>query len=403
MKKPKRYPDARTAFLFISPAVILIGLFSIFPIFFTTFVSLHKWRIKRGRFLLFENYEEIFGTFGNLGLLVLAIGAIIGGFLLFRAARRAMGSKKELQPDTSGKKVSRSAGMTGSVSGVALAVAGVVGLILLLPVIWSEGDDDMLDALRITIWYSLGTVPVQLLFGMALAILLDQKFRGKQPYRVIFLLPYIVPSVASAAVFERLFSLRPESFANQLIGLVGASPLEWLGEVRGIFDLMFGWGIGAQEAGVVAQYWQTWAQGPSLALVSIMFFNYWAFVGYYALIFSNGLANIPKQLYEAAEVDGAKRRTVLFRIIVPLLSPTTFFLTLLGIIGTFKAFNHIYVLRTPAIRGAADPMSIYIFFTFFRKSRFGYAAGVSLILFAIVLGLTLFQRKVMERRVHYGE
>ena len=125
--------------------------------------------------------------------------------------------------------------------------------------------------LRITIWYSLGTVPVQLLFGMALAILLDQKFRGKQPYRVIFLLPYIVPSVASAAVFERLFSLRPESFANQLIGLVGASPLEWLGEVRGIFDLMFGWGVGAQEAGVVAQYWQTRAAQAKSEQVAFLY------------------------------------------------------------------------------------------------------------------------------------
>ena len=154
--------------------------------------------------------------------------------------------------------------------------------------------------------------------------------------------------------------------------------------------------------GATATYWLTWAQGPSLALVSIMFFNWWVFIGYYALIYTNGLSTIPRQLYEAAEVDGAGKLTAFFKITVPLLSPTTYFLTLLGIIGTFKAFNHIYVLRNPAVRGAVDPMSVYIFFTFFRKQRFGYAAAVSLLLFIIVIGLTVLQRRLMERKVSYG-
>lgn len=388
MKRSKRYPDALTGFLFISPALILLTIFYVFPIFFTTYVSLHKWRIKRMGFLGLQNYEEIFGTFTNIGLLVLAIVAIFAGFRLLRYRARTLKAATHLT-------------LIGV--GIIFIAAGFLGIVRMLPEIWANGDDDMLDALRVTVWYSVGTVPVQIIFGMTLAILLDQKIKGKQPYRVIFLLPYIVPSVASASVFERLFSLRSESFANLVIGLVGMKPLAWLGEVKGIFELLFGWGVAADGAGIVASYWQTWAQGPALALVSIMFFNYWAFVGYYALIYANGLSNIPKQLYEAAEVDGASRRTVLTKIIIPLLSPTTFFLTLLGIIGTFKAFNHIYVLRTSAIRGAADPMSIYIFFTFFRKSRFGYAAALSLILFVIVLGLTLFQRRIMEKRVHYGE
>jgi ABC-type sugar transport system permease subunit len=133
-----------------------------------------------------------------------------------------------------------------------------------------------------------------------------------------------------------------------------------------------------------------------------MFFNWWVFVGYYALIYTNGLSNIPRQLYEAAEVDGAGKLTVFFKITLPLLSPTTYFLTLLGIIGTFKAFAHIYVLRHPAARGEVDPMSVQIFFTFFRKSRFGYAAAMSLLLFVIVLVLTLAQRRIMKERVHYG-
>jgi multiple sugar transport system permease protein len=173
-------------------------------------------------------------------------------------------------------------------------------------------------------------------------------------------------------------------------------------EPKGIFFLLSGERMAVVSESVIADYWLSWAQGPSLALVSIMFFNWWVFVGYNALIYTNGLSNIPRQLYEAAEVDGAGKLAVFFKITLPMLSPTTYFLTLLGIIGTFKAFAHIYVLRHPAARGEVDPMSVQIFFTFFRKSRFGYAAALSLLLFAIVLVLTLVQRRIMKERVHYG-
>ena len=213
---------------------------------------------------------------------------------------------------------------------------------------------------------------------------------------MIYLLPYVVPSVAAATVFERLFSLRPESFANQLLLSLGAEPLQWLQEPKGLLTLWFGWGTGES-------YLQSWLQGPSLALTTIMIFNWWIFAGYYGLIFSNGLSQIPNQLYDAAKVDGAGFWTTLKNITIPMLSPTTFFLTMLGIIGTFKAFNQIYILRHPAARGAADPLSIQIFFTFFRKSRFGYASAMALILLGIVLALTLLQKRIMGKDVHYGD
>ncbi len=258
----------------------------------------------------------------------------------------------------------------------------------------------MLDSLRVTVWYSLGTVPVQLGLGLLLALLLDAKFRGKQAFRVIFLLPYVVPAVASATVFERLFSLRPESFANQVLALFQAPPAAVAaGDARRARD---GLRLGARERGrrrlgrgLLAGVGAGARASPSS---SIMFYNYWVFIGYYALIYANGLANIPRELYEAAEVDGARRSTVFFKIVVPLLSPTTFFLSTLGVIGTFKAFNHIYVLRNPDAQGAADPVSVYIFFTFFSKSRFGYAAAMALVLFVIVMGLTYLQRRVMSKQ-----
>jgi multiple sugar transport system permease protein len=363
--------------------VLLITVFGIFPVFFTLYVSLHKWRIKRGRFIGLANYGEMFGSPLYLLLVIAALVCIALAVFLIGKARLKGGTLR-----------------TGS--GVFLLLIGLAALALLLPYLAEAGDEGMFASIRVTIWYSLGTVPIQLALGLLLASFLYQRIPAKQAFRVIYLLPYIVPSVASAAVFERLFSLKPESFANQVLALFGRPPAQWLLEPKGIFFLLSGERLAVVSERVFANYWLSWAQGPSLALVSIMVFNWWVFVGYNALIYTNGLSNIPRQLYEAAEVDGAGKLAVFFKITLPMLSPTTYFLTLLGIIGTFKAFAHIYVLRHPAARGEVDPMSVQIFFTFFRKSRFGYAAALSLLLFAIVLVLTLVQRRIMKERVHYG-
>ncbi len=386
-KLKERYKRLNTdyeGFLFIAPACLLIFIFGIFPVFYTLYISLFKWRIKRGAFLGLANYGELFGSYGILLLLAAAVMAVIGGTLLLngREKRREKNHSSPLR------------GLL--IGGKAAQAAGWIGLILLLPLIYSRGDKKLLDSLRVTIWYSLGTVPFQLLFGLTLSIMLNREFKGRQAFRVIYLLPYVVPSVAAATVFERLFSLRPESFANQVVQSLGKAPLQWLQEPKGLLTLWFGWGTGES-------YLQTWLQGPSLALATIMIFNWWVFAGYYALIFSNGLSQIPTQLYDAAKVDGAGFWTTLRNITIPMLSPTTFFLTMLGIIGTFKAFNQIYILRNPAARGATDPLSIQIFFTFFRKSRFGYASAMALILFAIVLALTVLQQRLMSKDVHYGD
>lgn len=389
-------------YAYLAPALLIIGTFYIFPIFFTLFVGSHTWRIRRGDFIGLDNFQEIFGSFLWLGVLVLAVVAIVIGVRLLRqgnvyrlGTRTSLGAGSEAGAGKYGLLPAR-------IVGAGLLAGGISAVITGLPAIRELGDEAMLDSLQVTVWYALGTVPVQLVVGLLIAVLLDQRFRGRQFFRAVYLLPYIVPAVAAAAVFERLLGLRPESLANQVVLIFSDEPLEWLRETRGILEMLFGWGSG-EAAGRVAAYWQDWARGPSLALVSIMFFNHWVYSGYYALIFANGLSNIPRNLYEAAEVDGAPKRSVFFRIVLPLVSPSTYFLSLLGLIGTFKAFDSVYVLRNPAARGAADPMSIYIFFTFFRRQRFGYAAALALVLFVIVLGLTIVQRRYMESRVFYGD
>jgi len=390
----RRVRDALSAYLFIAPSTLIIGVFGIFPLFFTLYVSLFKWRFTKAGFLGLGNYAELFGA-RALPLIAVAVsGAGIAAAAML--AREARGLR-----------------LAGA---LVLLTCSLAGLFLSFPLLAFQGDTEVFDSLRVTIWYALLTVPPQLVIGLAVAILLTRKVRGRQAFRVIYLLPYIAPTVATAAVYELLFSLRPDSFANQLIGLLGASPLQWLQEPRSIVSLLFGGAAleppasGISSHGALAMlserifpYWLSWARGPSLALTSIIFYSWWVFVGYYALIYITGLGAIPRQLYEAAEMDGAGKLRSFFSITLPLLSPTTYFLTVLGVIGTFKAFTHLYVLRTTAAAGTTDPISVEIFFTFFRKARLGYASAIAIILFLTVLGLTLIQQRTLERRVSYGD
>ena len=377
--------DTLTAYLYIAPSAVLIGVFGILPLFFTVYVSLFKWRLARGAFAGLENYARLFGGSGRyLVAAALSIGGI--GLAAWLIRRR-----------------SEAAGRLRLSGGLALLAVSLFALAVSVPYLASQGDAEVFDALRVTIWYSVCTVVPQMAAGLALAVLLTRPIRGKQAFRVIYLLPYIAPTVATAAVFELLFSLRPDSFANQVLKLLGSGPLQWLQEPRGIFSLLAGPVPHPPVAAVIQTYWAGWASGPSLALTAIVLYSWWVFVGYYALIYINGLSAIPRQLYEAAEVDGAGRLRSFFSITIPLLSPTTYFLSLLGVIGTFKAFTHLYVLRSAAAGGTADPLSVTIFFTAFRKGNMGYASAVSLFLFLLVLGLSIVQQRTAERGVTYGD
>ena len=141
---------------------------------------------------------------------------------------------------------------------------------------------------------------------------------------------------------------------------------------------------------------------PVLALIVIIAFSIWRFTGYDTVIFLAGLGGIPKVLYEAAEIDGANRWHVFRHVTLPLLSPTTFFLSVISILGTFKAFNSIWVLRDTAALGTTDTASIYFFETFQRGARFGYATSMAIVLFAVMLTLTILQNRLAEKRVFYG-
>lgn len=273
-----------------------------------------------------------------------------------------------------------------------MLIVGAWVLIGELPAAVADADRAWLTGLQATVFYSLGTVPLQLAFGLLLAVLLFQDFRGKGAFRVIYFLPYITPTVAAAAVFRVFFSARPSAPMNNVLTTLGLPPLAWLAEPAGIVQLITG------DAVNVSGFWA----GPSLALVVIMLYSIWTFVGFNVVIFLAGLGNIGREMYEAASIDGAGRWPLFRHITLPLLSPSIYFLTLWSVIGTFKAFNHIWVLRLRAALGTTDTASVVIFNAFKRDTRYGYASALAVLLLIIILLLTYANNRLSRDRVFYG-
>ena len=252
-------------------------------------------------------------------------------------------------------------------------------------------DPAMWTALLVTATYSLITVPVQLGLGFLIAVFLFQRSRGHELFRMMMFLPYITSTVASAAVWSYIYS--PDSgLLNTLLRGLGLSGLRWLGEPTGVFALL------AQQVGMTLP---GWAHGPSLALVSVSIYTTWVFIGYDITIFLAGLVNINGELYEAAKVDGATGWPLLRHITFPLMTPTIFFLLIVTVIGTFKAFNHIFVMTGGGPSDSTQTASILIFQQLYAFNRYGYAAALSFILFSVILVLTLTQNYVAGKRVVY--
>ena len=287
----------------------------------------------------------------------------------------------------------------GMVASIGIALLLMIGGWLVigeLPQAAAGGDQAFYNSLLRTVTYAALTVPTQLTLGLLLAYLLFFEVkRGKSLYRIIFFIPYIAPAVATASVFTVIFSLRGSSPANQLAHLFGIPQQEWLRSTQGVFQIV------AQLVGGSQTQLPDFLVGPSLPLMCAIIYTIWVFSGYDSVIFLAGLGGIPLELTEAAQVDGGGRWAIFRNIIFPLLSPTTFFLTLIAIIGTFKAFDSIFVLRDPGSRGAMDTASLYIYDKVQNDVHRPYAAAMAIIIFGIIVILTLIQNRVARDQVFY--
>lgn len=240
-----------------------------------------------------------------------------------------------------------------------------------------------------TVWFVVFTVPIGILLATLVAILLNEKVHWQGVFRTLYFLPYITALTAAAAVWDWIYN--PQfGFLNWLLGTPG---LDWLSTPQGIFALALA------PLGIKLQGF--WA-GPSVAFVAIMVMSLWHLLGYQVVVILAGLQNIPKEYYEAAQLDGASWWQQQRYITWPLLSPTTFFLATLGLIGAFQVFTQVLIM-TPTGGVLQDTLTIalYLYNKGFRDSDFSYASAIAVVVFAVILVLTVVQQRVLERRVTY--
>ena len=281
-----------TALLFLSPTLVIVTVFIVFPILFSFYLSFHTWNLFQAdhAFVGLENYVRMF-TDGEF-------------WLVFRN----------------------------------------------------------------TALYTIGTVPVNMALALLVAFLLNQKIAGKKLLRTAFFTPVIISSVAAAVIWRWVFDPNL-GLANYLIESLGLPAVNWLNE-------------------------------PTAAMTALIIVGVWKTFGINMILFAAGLSGIPEHYYQAAEIDGAGTWSKFWRITVPLLSPTTLFILVLSIIGSFQVFDLVYVLTYGGPLGSTKVLVFYLYEHAFKFFNMGYASAVAYLLFALLFVLTLIQIRLFRSRVY---
>ncbi len=244
-------------------------------------------------------------------------------------------------------------------------------------------------------WYVLFELPATLLLSLFIALLLNQRIRGLSIYRTIYYLPVVTSIVAVSVVWKWIF--HPDrGVLNYLLSLIGITNIRWLQDPRGLFELIFG---------SAAAHWPYALRGPSVALCSLVLMGIWKALGYNIVIFLAGLQNIPQTYYEAARIDGASRFKTFWKITLPLLSPTTYYVLIMSSIAAFETFAQVWIMTGPPPGGPLHTTKVVMYYFYenaFELWRLGYGAAIAFLAFLIILGLTILQRVFLEKRVHYG-
>ncbi|MCR4741189.1 MAG: sugar ABC transporter permease [Lachnospiraceae bacterium] len=225
-------------------------------------------------------------------------------------------------------------------------------------------NDRFMASLRNTIVYSLFTVPLTLVCALGLAILLNQKIKGRTFFRTVVFFPYVASLVAVAAVWNMLFTPNKAGLMNQLLmNVFHTDPLKW-------------------------------AAAPNTVMLTIILFSIWKNMGYYMVIYLAGLQGISEDLYEAAALDGAGSWQKFLYVTLPQLKPTTFFVSVMLTISCFKIYDIVYMLAggsNGVVNKSAMVLVYYIYEEAFRNWKLGSASAAALVLFVIVLVITLIQ------------
>ncbi len=228
-----------------------------------------------------------------------------------------------------------------------------------------RNDPDFWDALVHTLTFIVGYVPLVIVLALLLALTLNAKLRGIAVLRTAFFIPVVSSWVAVALLWSWLFNPR-YGLVNYLLGQIGIEGPGWL------FD-------------------RSWAM-PAIILTSV-----WKDLGFVMVLFLAGLQAIPGDYYEAASLDGAGGFERLRSITLPLLAPTTFFVTVISIINSFQVFDQVWVMTEGGPAGATSVLVERVVKHAFSYGEMGYAATISWVLFALVFVVTLIQLRLQRR------
>lgn len=215
------------------------------------------------------------------------------------------------------------------------------------------------NSLRVTLVYAAGTTLVALVLGMLVAILLNQPLRGKAVYRALYFLPVITPTVAAGVVWKYLFDPSQGVINRFLEGLGLAGP--------------------------------SWLSDPRWALVAVIIVGVWKRVGFNMVVYLAGLQGIDRSYYEASRLDGANTWQTFRFITLPLLAPSTFFLTVTALIDAFQVFDLVYVMTSGGPLNSTDVMGYYLYRYGFRYYELGFASAIAYAMFVLIFVVTILQ------------
>lgn len=221
------------------------------------------------------------------------------------------------------------------------------------------------QSLKVTLLFTLGTIPFTTVFSLGLALLLNRPLRGRGFLRASFFLPTVVSLVVISLIFKQVYA--PFGFLNTVLGALGITGRAWL-------------------------------QDPATALPAVMAMDVWAAIGYYTVIYLAGLQTIPAELYEAAEVDGGTGWRKHLYVTLPLLLPTTLFVLVINTVRSLQVFIEIFVMTSGGPLNTTLTTVFYLYEQGFRYFDQGYASAIAYLLFAVMLGISLLQSRLLRAR-----
>ena len=232
-------------------------------------------------------------------------------------------------------------------------------------------DPAVIRAVYNTLGYTIISVPAIVILSLIVAVLLNQKIKGRSVYRTIYFLPMVAAPAAIAMVWRWLFN-SDYGLINYVLSIIGINGPKWITD-------------------------------PNVALISIVIVGVWSAIGYNMVLLLAGLQEIPKDYYEAASIDGASPLRQFFTITVPLVSPTMFFVVVTSIINAFQVFDIIFMMIDKTSTAIERTQSlVYLFYKHsFVLNDKGYGSAILMLLLAIIMIVTVIQVKCQKKWVNY--